>query len=40
MLVYPVSTVEDRVIRWAAVLIPAGSAVIIAILGALSVAST
>ncbi len=39
MLIYPLSTAEDRTIRWASRIVPALSVAIILLLGAMSVAS-
>ncbi len=39
MLIYPLSAVEDRAIRWASRIVPALSVAIILLMGAMSVAS-
>lgn len=39
MYVYPLSTAEDRTVRWAGRIVPAVSAVVILFLGVISVAS-
>lgn len=40
MVIYPLSTAEDRAIRWAARIIPALAIVVILLLGAISIAGS
>lgn len=39
MVIYPLSTVEDKTIRWAARVVPAVAVAVILFLGAISLAS-